>query len=147
MLPIDPTGLYIQLLTDTGRPDGFQRLVSEDGDAIGGDISNVLTGGKIYLVYLLWKNGLVGFPYQLILQALDAQTGQKIGEKVILKNARFGYRTVAIDPLGRFVIYAHQKQKVHFLSFLALDATGRPSGTPKVLLSKVDAYNFYLLKD
>ncbi len=69
----DPTGLYIQLLSDTGRPDGFQRLVSEDGDATGAVISNILPGGKIYLVYQLLQNGL---PRQLVLQPVDAQTGQ-----------------------------------------------------------------------
>src|SRR5262245_28580979 len=140
-------GLFIQPLSETGRPEGSERLVTNHENADSGAISDVLLDGKIYLVYLL-RPGNNNHTRELFLQAVDAQTGQRIGDKILLKKAQFGLPYFAIDPLGRFIIYPHQNaQNVHFLSFLALDETGYPIGASKVIVRKADAYDIHLLKD
>lgn len=136
---LSPGGIFIQPLLDTGRPNGSHKIVSNDSVS-NGTLSNVLPDGKIFLI--LQESD------ELVLQIVDAQTGQEIGDKILLRHANFGFRPVGIDPLGHFVIYSYKNQQnVHFLSFQALDATGDPSGASKVLLRKVDAYDIHLLKD
>lgn len=136
--------LYIQSLLDTGTPDGFQKLFGhEEGRLEDADISNVLPGGQIYAIYVVSGT-------QLILQAVNAQTGQRIGDRVLLGKKRFGSfsNAIAIDPLGRFVVYGYSnEQNVAFTAFLALDATGHPRGPAKVLVRKVFPRDIHLLKD
>lgn len=136
--------LYIQSLLDTGRPDSLLKLFGhEEGQVVDADISNVLPGGKIFAIYVVSET-------QLILQAVNAQTGQRIGDRVLLGKRQFGYfaDAIAIDPLGRFVVFGHSnKQNVGFTSFLPLDKRGHPSGPAKVLVRKDFPRHINLLKD
>lgn len=118
-------GTSIQLLTNSGRSNGAKKFFAAagSGPVFNGVVSNVLPSGRVFAVYGQ------GFPGQLFLQIIDAQTGNSIGDGILLAKG-LNNSSFAIDPLGQFVIYARKK-----VMFQALDATGHPSGAAKPLVS------------
>jgi hypothetical protein len=124
--------IVLQRLGKTGRPLAKQVVSAKGRGLFPLDISNILPGNKRFLLY--WHG-------YLFLQPVDANTLANLGERIRLN---YTYSIIAaIDPQGRFVIYA----KLPGLFFQALDAVGHPSGPPKVLSGNVGQGNIDILKD
>jgi hypothetical protein len=126
-------GTYFQLLDNRGRPQGQQKQVNIGALAV----SNILENGSAFVIYIGGEG--------LTLQAFNPSTAQKSGIPILLAK-KGDIHSVAVDPLARFVLYSYkQPHKRGFLIFQALDATGHPSGKPRVLVKRIDARNIHLL--
>ena len=133
--------LLLQPLTSSGSPKRGSVVVLSGGKGLRAaslDITNPMSGSR-FLVYVEAK---FGAHQTLYLQVVSANTGTLIGSRIQIANglATAG-QSVAIDPLGRFVLYTVSNFPLigTQLMFQALDATGHPSGNPKQIASKVDS--------
>jgi len=143
---LDPTGpktdLAVQPLGPRGRIHGDAAIVgtTKGGHGIrAADVTNILVEGKKFVVYVAARylgphNDL---PDKLFLQIIDAKTGHPLGDRIDLRTiagAAVG-QSVAIDPLGRFVVFTHFNPTTlsNEMSYQALDGTGHASGPLKLL--------------
>lgn len=133
----------LQPLKKDGRPNG-KSVISVEGKSINPmDISNPLPGGKRYLLYT--NEGTPG-EAPLLLQVLDAKTLGRIGDPIRIVQMGSTYQGVVIDPSGRFLLY-HKAMLDDSLVYQALDATGHPSGQPKVISEGNFQLGLDILKD
>lgn len=119
--------LVLQPLGARGRPRGNAQLITGRGGAYI-DITRPLSGERRFLVFLFSREYTVA---RLVLQVVNAKTGEKIGNKIVLyTDETSDVSGSAIDPSGGFVIFSIRDSLV----FQALDSTGHPSGNLKVLV-------------
>lgn len=108
----------------------------------GADATATLPGNKRFFVYVKAHPPGVAFekPQKLMLQQLDAVTGEKIGVAIELYRDELLYPNVKIDPAGRFVLFSANFTEfgsgLDGLLYLSLDIEGRPSGRPKLLTTR-----------
>jgi hypothetical protein len=127
--------LVVQPLDANGRPQGIPVVKSQEC-LYDLDVSNLLPNGRRFVAY----TDCSGSNDVRVLQAVDGSTGALLGGVKLLdpREAGEGNQSVAIDPLGRFVIYDVDSTEVGCpsgqdpLFFLKLNpSTGEPAGTPK----------------
>ena len=133
-----PDQLFVQLLDDKGVPQGSAKLIAKYTDIEATDVTNELPNGIRFVVYVV-DSGTTPDD-KLFLQKIDS-TGNKKGNKILINtppNREENKQTVAIDPLGRFVVFTIQGDKFgcygqDILMYQALADTGKKSGPLKVL--------------
>lgn len=122
--------LYIQPLSN-GHPVGDPVIVA-NGEIDSADISNPLSGGIRFVVYQ--NDG----SRQIMLQPIDSVTAAKKGTVKVLAAADPDHsdQMIAIDPLGRFLIFSDDAQgcNVSSMYYQALDVMGNASGSRKELV-------------
>jgi hypothetical protein len=136
--------LFVRLLGSRGRPVGDPIFIEEVTTKVAfapahyndADVSSVLPEGLRYVVYIRVPHTEEERPDSLRLQKIDASTGAKIGDPIILtKDLDLG--DVKVDPKGRFVLFTDHSDGgvlANGLYYLALDATGHPSGKPRPIV-------------
>jgi hypothetical protein len=102
--------------------------------------SNVLPDGRRYIVFL------TALQPTLVLQIIEPDFSQISPINLISKKTT---GPVSIDPEGHFVIFGHRSvgKSGPFIAFQALDATGHPSGSPRVMVNLVKPIGLDILKD
>ena len=135
------TKLIAQHLDSDGRPRGKPVLIEyRRGFSAAMDISNVLPNNRRFAIFSTVDNALN-------LDVIDGQTMQKIGRSIKLPKAFPVFQNAAIDPNGHFVVYfGFLKFPPSPLIYQSLDATGHPSGEPKVLAINIHG-GIDILKD
>jgi len=138
------TTLSLQPLTVAGRPKGnpVEVVTTPKGTTIPSfDVTNPISGSR-FLVYVEFKVSSAAGTQTLYLQKVSSGAGNLIGDRIqIATGLVTAGQSVAIDPLGRFVLYTISNYPFPGtnLIFQALDATGHTSGNPKQIASKVDS--------
>lgn len=146
----DITKLFIQPLGARGRPKQdpkrIRTLKNLQGGIVSADTTSVLSNSRRFLIYVSDKAGESDlFSEKLFLKVVNAKTGEKIGSRILLVEPDVanlerigGPQQIAIDPVGRFVIYVLFQSGISIstLNFQGLDATGHLSGPPKILTRK-----------
>ena len=128
--------LFVQPLGKLGRPSGktvlIESMLKSSRHLYSVDVSNTIENSWRALVYTVDPGTFTDGHFQIFLQKIDARTGQKQGERILISRTKDTLgQDVAIDPQGRFIIYSNEA-----LLFQALDATGHASGKPKILYNK-----------
>jgi hypothetical protein len=139
-----PELLYAQPLKSNGIPTGDPIVVGSSSSnpnngILTADSTNLLSGNRRFIAFY------DADVEQLFVQVVDGTTLQKIGQRKSIHHMlpEADDQQVAIDPLGRFVLFADQdtgKCPAGFDSifFQALDGTGSASGNPKVIANPCD---------
>lgn len=131
------TDLFIQPLGPRGRPilepifiDRIISHTSQLSSILSADATTILSGKKRFLVY---TKEIAERRDTVLLQHIDAVTGNKIGEAITLFRGDVA-GNLKIDPKGRFVLFSGADSQIGGgLVYLALDAIGHASGSPKIL--------------
>lgn len=135
--------LFLQPLDESGRAlsersrIAFLRASAEYGLLKSVDISNIINDHRLVAYIESPEKPDKKTPDTLYVQKVNL-SARPIGDRILVRQCLFleGSQSVAIDPLGRFILYV-----VHFsakdfhqnLLFQALDASGHPSGSPKFI--------------
>lgn len=157
--------IYVQPLNSNRGTVGDPKVVGITGPQVGPvDVSNPLSGGKRFVVYATRStddpdssNG-----DNLVIQAIDAVTGDKLGgPHLLLEDAEMimtFFQGLAIDPDGRFVIFTQRPLKStppgnddnlqgtianpnrDSLYYVAIDSNGNKVGSPKLLFSSEQGF-------
>lgn len=152
-LPPTPnsTKLFIQKLNGNFIPFGKPNLLTSipqpnasSSYYTGADVTRPLANKKRFVVYGTETASGVGRsrPNQIWLQVVNDE-GTKIEPRISILNAPLadtrGASNIAVDPHGRFVVYACDvsENERNVLVFQALDGTGHPSGVHKVIAHDV----------
>ncbi len=130
--------LYVQPLDDTGSPSGPPKLIAKFKDVESVDITNPLPDGNRFVVYTVDAGTTPDD--RLYLQTISP-TGKKVGGKKLINtppDRSEDSQTVAIDPLGRFVLFTMGGDDYgcvgnDILVYQALSTDGSPNGSLKVL--------------
>jgi hypothetical protein len=125
------TKLYLQALGANRRPKGDPKVVASAEDMRGVDLTNALANGRRFVVY-----GDVSVE-QVFLQVVDAALNTVGAKKSVdFVGAVDEDQSVALDPLGRFVIYASRVGGCSndLLLYQALDSNGNNTGAAKTLV-------------
>ena len=139
--PGPKTNLDLQTLGSRGRPNGDPTTVANardlnpSGGIAAADITGTLDSGKKFVVYVDNRNYIEGLTGNLFLQVVDSMN-KPSGPLIKLRKFSFFFgQSVAIDPLGRFVVFASDGGNGFSsgLSYQALDSTGHASGPVKLL--------------
>jgi hypothetical protein len=137
-----PTGstekLYIQNLDAKGLPTGAPKLLAKFKDIESVDVTNPLADGSRFVVYTVDAGTTPDD--RIFLQKISA-AGKKIGGKKIVNtppDRSEDSQTVAIDPLGRFVLFTMGGDNYgcagsDILVYQGLASDGSPNGPVKVL--------------
>ena len=151
-----PDQIFVQLLDDKGNPKGPAKLIAKYTDIEASDVTNALKDGLRFVVYIVDSG--TSPDDKLLLQKIDA-TGKKKGAKTVINtppNREEDNQVVAIDPLGRFVLFTMQGDNYgcyaqDILAYQKLTETGKKSGSFKILVgcdhSSDDIMNLDVLKD
>jgi len=131
------TDLFVQPLGSLGRPILKPVLIDSlfsSGHTLNtitsADVTNTLKGNSRFVVYIKQPETRRG---SLLLQKIDAYSGNKIGLSIALLKATF-FKSVKVDPKGRFILFIVDDPVIGTgLAYLALDAAGSASGRPKIL--------------
>jgi hypothetical protein len=137
------TNLVLQRLDSRGRTMGNAVIAASQNIPIGGigsiDVTNTLPDGRKFVVYVSKRTASSDNdgPDILSLRYVNPKTGAPLGAPILLKTftkSQTG-QTVAVDPSGRFVVFtvAESGNRQLLMFFQALDATGHPSGSWKLL--------------
>lgn len=135
---IDPTTdnldeVYVTPLKANGLPAGDPTVIVKRHEVEEIDATNMLSGNRRFVVYLDDQNSL------LFLQVVDGTTLAKQGPVKLIASPDVDAddQILAIDPLGRFVIYLQVSSSCSGsdIMYLALDANGNPAGNPKAIAS------------
>jgi hypothetical protein len=137
---VNPDELYLQLLAEKGVPTGTPTLLAKYQDIEATDVTDPLAKGKRYVVYIV-DSGTTPDD-QLYLQKITS-SGKKSGKKILINtppNREEDAQVVAIDPLGRFVIFTVQGDDFgcygqDILVYQGLSKKGKKSGGLKPLAS------------
>lgn len=124
-----PKSIVFQSLRTSGRPDGEGKVNQLNRGVTPMDMSNLLPGRRRYLLYRI--ESAPGDP-PLLLQIVDNDSLEFVGDPIKIAETRFGPQIAAIDPLGHFILYKKPNLN-NTLVYQALDATGHRSGQPKNL--------------
>jgi hypothetical protein len=135
-----PDKLYAQPLDDKGLPKGTPKLLASFTDMEASDVTDPLSSGLRYVVYVV-DTGTTPDD-KLFLQKINA-SGAKVGAKILINtppNREEDAQVVAIDPMGRFVVFTIQGDQYgcsgqDILVYQKLANTGKKSGPLKVLAS------------
>jgi hypothetical protein len=147
-------GLHMQPLGPRAQPNAETvRIAKISGSTIvatfpAADITNRLPGDKKLVAYIKhFEEGEQ--PETVIVRAVDAKTGGKIGSRIVLKRQSSIGGNIKIDPLGRFVLFFTEPdfETPNALTYQALDATGHRSGSPKILATNTSAQGMDLLRE
>lgn len=128
--------LSFQRLNSSGLPTGSPTVIGNPSFVQNSDISDALSGGRRFVIYDKHQNPGGG----IFLQRVDDATGAKLGTEKLVAAPWFFPNTTqlfAIDPLGRFLIHVDNscdQWNEDFLAYQALDATGNPSGSPRIIV-------------
>ncbi len=130
--------LFVQALDEKGSPVGSPKLLAKFKDIESVDVTNPLANGDRFVVYTVDAGTTPDD--RIFLQTINA-TGKKIGSKKIVNtppDRSEDSQTVAIDPLGRFVLFTMGGDQFgcagnDILVYQALSANGAASGPLKVL--------------
>lgn len=158
-LLISNRNLFVQLLSGASQPLGSPLLLNVtpnlDGTYyVGADISGPLSNGRRFVVFGRETFGPHDSYATVVvhLQVISG-SGKRIGNKIVLLGPRrvydiFSGSVIAIDPLGRFVVYslADSAFGSNILLYQAIDRTGHPTGKPKVLVNDVMYSGIDMLK-
>jgi hypothetical protein len=151
-----PDQLFVQLLDDKGVPKGEPRLIASFQDIEASDVTGPLQNGQRFVVYVV-DSGTTPDD-KLLLQKISS-TGAKIGSPKLINtppNREEDNQVVAIDPLGRFILFTIQGDAYgctsqDILVYQKLNGKGKKSGTLKVLAgcnySTDDIMNLDILKE
>jgi hypothetical protein len=151
-----PDKLYAQVLDAQGVPQGTPKLLASFQDIEASDVTDVLESGLRFVVYVV-DSGTIPDD-RLYLQKINS-SGAKVGGKKLINtppNREEDAQTVAIDPLGRFVVFTIQGDDFgcfgqDILVYQKLSSTGEKSGPLKVLancsLVVDDMKNLDILKE
>jgi ABC-type transport system substrate-binding protein len=131
--------LFLQLLDEKGLPKGEPTLLAAFKDIEAVDVTNTLDQGKRFVVYTV-DTGTQ--PDDKLFLQVVSEAGKKIGGKVTINvppNRDEDAQTVAIDPLGRFVLLTMDGQNYgcsgdDILMYQGLTSNGRKQGAPKPLV-------------
>lgn len=124
----------LQPLDDTGHPKNSPYPVARARHLYLQDVSDQLSASRRYVLYSVLAQR-VGQP--LFLQVVDTTARMPVGDPIGVGRISDGVGQAAvIDRLGRFVVFC---SPYDFLVFQALDATGHPSGGPRVIANDVYA--------
>jgi hypothetical protein len=143
------TSLRFQRLSTERKPVGSPKPIEQLDNLHGGiyaaDITNSLEGSRRFVIYV-WSPESMGSidPNSLFLQVIDDKTGDKIRDRILIRDfpgAITRGQNIAIDPDGRFVLFADGP-----LAYQALDKNGYPQGELKILTSTAAGY-LNILKD
>jgi len=133
--------LYVQPLDQDGNIHGTSQFIvdvfnSPFGTFGGVDLTNELPNKRRFVVYVYRPEDSGGsIPDHLFLQVINSDSGEKIGPRKTLYSPiefTFPQNLVAIDPLGKFVIFEDAD-----LMFQALDPSGARKGVAKALVPNV----------
>ena len=130
--------LYIQALDDKGVPIGAPKYLTKFTDIESVDVTNPLPDGNRFVVYTVDAGTTPDD--RIYLQTISPE-GKKIGTKKIINtppDRSEDSQTVAIDPLGKFVLFTMGGDQYgcagsDILVYQGLSATGSASGPIKVL--------------
>ena len=130
--------LYIQQLNEKGVPTGSPKFLAKFKDIESVDVTNSLADGGRFVVYTVDAGTTPDD--RIYLQRINA-AGKKVGSKKIVNtppDRSEDSQTVAIDPLGRFVLFTMGGDNYgcagsDILVYQALDPTGSANGPLKVL--------------
>lgn len=142
--------VMLQPLDESGHPKGSPYEVAKAERLYLQDVSGIIQSRWRYVLYAVdAPSELPGEP--LFLSVVDTRTHKTVGDRIrVATGAGTIGQNAAIDPLGRFIVYRPlrfgQHSSVDWLIFQALDATGHPSGEPKVIATGVNA-GIDILKD
>jgi hypothetical protein len=151
-----PDQLFVQLLDDQGVPEGNAQLIAKFTDIEATDVTDSLKDGVRFVVYVVDSG--TSPDDKLFLQKIDA-AGKKKGSKKAINtppNREEDNQVVAIDPLGRFVLFTMQGDNYgcyakDVLMYQGLSETGKKSGPLKLLVgcnySSDDIMNLDILKE
>ena len=134
--------LYVQPLGPRGRPAGdpilLDRVLNHQSFGIAtfhsADTTNILSGDRRLVAFIKTRVESEKGD-ELIVQSIDAKSANKIGKPIVLNRQEEFPGIAKIDPLGRFVLFftTGDLDTPGGLTYQALDATGHPSGSPKIL--------------
>ena len=125
--PLSFAGFPSMPATKIDRIYSAAAVVSRFG---GADATETLQDNSCFFVYI--KSPTAGSRIAITEhypQQVDAATGNKTADPVILFRAREFLGSPKVAPRGHFVVFSDNR-----LIYLALDATGHPSGSPHVLV-------------
>jgi hypothetical protein len=130
--------LYVQPLDDTGAPVGNPKLIAKFKDVESVDVTNPLPDGNRFVVYTVDAGTTPDD--RIYLQTIN-ETGKKVGGKKLINtppDRSEDSQTVAIDPLGRFVLFTMGGDDYgcagsDILVYQALASDGSANGSVKVL--------------
>ncbi len=140
----DSTGadneLYFQRLDENGKPVGDPTPVASFADIESVDVTSALDQGKRFVVYVV-DSGTKPDD-KIFLQVMSAD-GKKVGSKININtppDRQEDNQNVAIDPLGRFLLFTQEGSKFgcplnDILMYQALNSNGTKRGGAKVLVS------------
>jgi hypothetical protein len=148
--------LYLQLLDENGAPKGPPTLLAGFKDIEAVDVTNTLEQGKRFVVYVV-DTGTT--PDDKVFLQVVNETGKKVGGPKTINippNRDEDNQTVAIDPLGRFVLLTMDGKDYgcegdDILMYQGLNNAGTKQGNPKVMIgcnfTSNDIKNLDLLKE
>lgn len=148
--------LYLQLLDENGIPQGPPTLLASFKDIEAVDVTNALDQGKRFVVYVV-DTGTTPDD-KVFLQVVNVN-GKKVGGRKTINvppNRDEDAQTVAIDPLGRFVLLTMDGKNYgcegdDILMYQGLTNAGLKQGPLKVLVgcnfTSNDIKNLDLLKE
>lgn len=148
--------LYLQLLDESGAPTGPPTLLASFKDIESVDVTNALDLGKRFVVYVV-DTGTTPDD-KLFLQVANVN-GKKVGGRKTINippNRDEDAQTVAIDPLGKFVLLTMDGKNYgcegdDILMYQGLTNVGSKQGSPKVLVgcnfTSNDIKNLDILKE
>lgn len=112
------------------KPSGKSKTLSTRGRVDAIDVSNIVAGGKRFILYVHNQSQVYD---SLYLQAVRAWTGEPVGKRILVARQTGFRRDAVIDPDGRFVVYM-RTDSLSGITYQALDVSGRPVGKPKLLV-------------
>jgi len=130
--------LYVQTLDDAGSPSGAPKLIAKFKDVESVDVTNPLPDGNRFVVYTVDAGTTPDD--RIYLQTINP-TGKKVGGKKLINtppDRSEDGQTIAIDPLGRFVLFTMGGDDYgcagsDILVYQALSTDGSANGSVKVL--------------
>jgi hypothetical protein len=148
--------VFVQVLDANGASKGAPTLLAGFKDIEAVDVTNALEQGKRYVIYVVDAGTT---PDDKVFLQVVNELGKKIGGPKTINvppNRDEDNQTVAIDPLGRFVLLTMDGRDYgcagdDILMYQALNNTGAKQGNPKVVIgcnfTSNDIKNLDLVKE
>jgi hypothetical protein len=148
--------VFVQVLDANGASKGAPTLLAGFKDIEAVDVTNALEQGKRYVIYVVDAGTT---PDDKVFLQVVNELGKKVGGPKTINvppNRDEDNQTVAIDPLGRFVLLTMDGRDYgcagdDILMYQALNNTGAKQGNPKVVIgcnfTSNDIKNLDLLKE
>lgn len=148
--------LYVQLLDSAGKPSGSPKQIASFADLEASDVTSLLSTNQRFVAYMVTAGTTPA--NKLLLQPIDI-AGNKVGSAKTINSSPLRdeqEQIVAIDPLGRFVLFTIEGSSFgcsgrDILVYQALTSTGAITGGLKVIAGctfiKDDILDINILKN